>query len=346
MTEEILFLIHALGIQQNLENLKAMRKAKAPIRGYVLTTCFWALSETGFFDELLKNGSVPFDSFARRQKIDPVIFAAVVQYLVRVGILENKNRTLTFSSKGKKFWDETNGVFSIFSAYQPYFKNLGGLLKKELPLGKLKRDDLSVALGFRETGARFTFPIMNKILGELKPKGLIELGCGNLDLSQFIARRHPEMNFLGIDHDDRFLNEARQTIRSHPLDGRFQLLKRDIFKLSPRDFDFSPYDLVTAIDLFHGYFSGGKEKLLDLFSNLRQTFKGKTFFVSEVCLPDENRMKGLSYPHVEHELFHNLTGQKTFRQGELESLLGETGFGIQKSWNVRNLAARVFVQFH
>lgn len=345
MIQEFLFLIQSLGLKKNFKSVKAMIKARSAIRGYLLTTCLWSLNNIGLTDELLKKTSVNLNEFSNSREIDPVILGYLIQYLVRLGFIIEVGRSIKFSPKGKKFWEETNGVFNIFAAYQPFFKNLTGLLKKETSLGTLKRGDLSVALGFRETGARFTFAILDKIIQQLNPRGLIELGCGNLDLSLFVAKHHPEMNFLGIDYDDRFLNEAAETLKAHHFNGHMRLLKRDIFELSPKDFDFSSFDLVTAIDLFHGYYFNGSEKLKNLFSTLKKTFPGKQFLISEVCLPDENRMKALSYPHVEHELFHNLTGQKTFRQGELEKLLEECGFKIKKSWSVRNLAARIFVLF-
>lgn len=345
MIQEFLFLIQSLGLKKNFKNVAAMMKARSAIRGYLLTTCLWSLNDIGLTDELLKKDIVNRDEFSNTRKIDPVILGYLIQYLVRLGFIAEDGRNIKFSRKGKEYWEETNGVFNIFSAYQPFFKNLTGLLKKETSLGMLKRDDLSVALGFRETGARFTFAILEKLIQELHPRGIVELGCGNLDLSLFIAKEHPEINFLGIDYDDRFLNQASETLKTHHFNGHMKLLKRDIFDLSPKDFDFSAFDLVTAIDLFHGYYFNGSEKLKNLFSALRKTFPGKQFLISEVCLPDENRMKALSYPHVEHELFHNLTGQKTFKQGELESLLEECGFKIKKSWSARNLAARTFLLF-
>ena len=56
-------------------------------------------------------------------------------------------------------------------------------------------------------------------------------------------------------------------------------------------------------------------------------------------------MARIAYPMPEHELFHSLTGQKTFAAGELESLLEEAGFTILETWPVRNLAARLFILF-
>ncbi|MBI4397705.1 MAG: methyltransferase domain-containing protein [Candidatus Omnitrophica bacterium] len=349
MFHETLFLIQTLGLKTNLENLKAMQSAKSPIRGYLMTLSLWALDETGFLGELAAQKSVSPGLFSERKKIDPAILKFLTGYLTQLGMLEMENEKIRFTKKGEKFWKKTCGVFQIFSAYQPFFHHLASLLRKETSLEKLARNDLAVARGFRQTGSVFIFPIMEKLLRELSPggpRGLIELGCGNMDLSSFLAGRHPEMRFLGIDYDKRFLEGARATLENGPLDGRVRLLEGNIFDIGPRDFkniDLTLYDLVTAIDLFHGYFDGGPDILLKLFKKLKGVFQGKKFLFSEVCLPDEKRMKELAYPHVEHELFHHLTKQKTFRRGELEALLEESGFRIEKTWSVRNLAARIFV---
>lgn len=101
----------------------------------------------------------------------------------------------------------------------------------------------------------------------------------------------------------------------------------------------------TAVDLFHGYYYEGRERLLDLFRVLRAAFPEQQFLVSEMCLADDKAMSRIAYPMVEHELFHGLTGQRTFREGELEALLEEAGFAIRKRWAMRNLAARIFLPF-
>ncbi|MBI4970290.1 MAG: methyltransferase [Candidatus Omnitrophica bacterium] len=342
MITELCTLIRFLGLKKNLITRHAMLTAKSPIRGYVLTNCFWALNQIGFIDELEKNNA-DITSFCQNRNIDSTILSYITKYLARLGYLETKNQTVSWTKRGHKTWTEIEGVFDIFSSYEPFFKNLCELLKKNVSLKDIKRNDLSVALGFQKTGEQFTFPIMTQIVKKIHPKGVIELGCGNIDLSRHLLKNFPDIRFLGIDHDDRFLIRARQSMHAGKLNGHIQLLKRDIFDLTRDDADFAPYNLVTAIDLFHGYFTDGKEKLVRLFSNLRKTFSGKNFLISEVCLPDEKQMKRLAYPHVEHELFHDLTAQKTFKAGELEALLQESGFTIQKIWRVKNLAARVFI---
>jgi len=344
MTAEILFALRHQSPSKVLKNVRAMRSARAPIRGFVTTTCFWVLLDVGLIDRLDQFGEIDIERFCDEQGFDPVVLGEVCRYLSRLGYLMLDGPRVVLSRKGRRFWSDTQGVLSIFYAYKDFFGDLTQFVRKEVKLADIERRDEYVARGFRETGPRLTFDVLGKLIASMGIDGVIELGCGNIDLSYFLARSNEGMRFLGIDWDETFLDQARQTVREQRLDGRVELLAQDIFGLRALRHDFSPYQVVTAVDLFHGYFFEGRQKLLDLFATLKKAFAGKRFLISEVCLPDENRMHRLSYPHVEHELFHALTGQKTFKEGELEALFRDSGFSNVQTWSVRNLGARIFLQ--
>lgn len=344
MIVEILFALRHQSPKKILQNVRAMKTARAPVRGFVTTTCFWVLLDIGLIDRLEQAGEIDMERYCDEKGFDLNILGEVCRYLSRLGYLVLDGPRVGLTRKGKRFWSDTQGVLSIFYAYEEFFGNLSQFLRKEVDLADVKRRDLYVARGFRETGPRLTFDVLGKLIAPMGIDGVIELGCGNIDLSSFLAHAHPDMRFLGIDWDEAFLAQARQTVREQRLDGQVELLAQDIFGLSALRHDFSPYQLVTAVDLFHGYFFEGRQELLDLFATLKQTFAGKRFLISEVCLPDEDKMHRLSYPHVEHELFHALTGQKTFKKGQLEALFRDSGFRNVQTWSVRNLGARIFLR--
>ena len=343
MISELGFLLKHQGAKKVLDNIRAIKKARSPIRGYVTITCLWSLLDSGFIDALLKEGTVSIDAFCEQHGCDSDILTYICRYLTRTGYFRMQEEQVMFTAFGETFWMDTCGVINIFGAYEPIFRSLPRLLKKELSRRDLKRRDDLVAFGFRETGPRLTFDIIEKLVSKLKVERIVELGCGNVDLSLYLARLHQDMQFLGIEWNDHYLNQATETIYSNNLGDRVKLLKHDVFQLTSTAYDFSPYQLITAIDLFHGYFFDGNDKLLDLFATLRETFNGKSFIFSEVCLPDEKQMKKLAYPHCEHEFFHDLTFQKTFKAGELEALLQEAKFIVKETWSLRNLGARIFI---
>ncbi len=343
MLDEIKLGIRFVGLGRLLRNASAFRQANGELRGYATTICIWTLIRVGWLDEIEQKGHVATDAFCAANGFDHEMLANVLRYLRRRGFLVERSGMVRFTRRGRKHWKAVTTTFAIFSAYQPFFKNLEKLVRGEVLRGDLHRIDESVAVGFRMAGTAFTFRILNRLITELAPHGIVELGCGSIDLSQYMAARHPQMRFLGIDYDRRFLDEATQTIERFGWGARVRLLEHDLFELAASDADFSAYSLVTAIDLFHSYYYESRERLLDLLRVLRAVFPAQQFLVSEMCLADEKTMARIAYPMVEHELFHGLTGQRTFREGELEALLTEAGFTVRERWSMRNFAARLFL---
>lgn len=345
MIAEILFALRHRGPGEIIHNIRAMKRARAPIRGYVTTNCLWALMDIGLMDRLEASGTLEIERFCDEEGLDPARLREICLYLSRLGYLLLEGSRIELTPAGKVLWGDAQGVLSIFLAYEDFFTSFRQLLRKQGKLSDIKRRDELVARGFRETGPRLTFPVLGDLIKTMGIEGVIELGCGNIDLSSYLARSSDRLRLLGIDRNPAVLARARQTIQEEGLEGRVTLLERDIFELEASEREFAPYQLVTAIDLFHAYYHEGRPKLLDLFARLKRAFAGKRFLISEICLPDEETMKRIAYPHVEHELFHALSGQRTFEAGELEGLLKQCGFVNLQTWSLRQLGARIFVQF-
>ncbi len=343
MLAEVKLGIRFVGLGRLLKNARAFKQARTAIRGYITTICYWTLMRVGWLDEIEQKGHVTTEAYCTANGFDHEMLANVIRYLRRRGHLKKRNGTIRFTRQGRKYWQAVTTTFAIFSAYQPFFRNLEKLVRGEVRRVDLHRIDESVAAGFRKAGAAFTFRILDQLITEIAPSGMVELGCGGIDLGRYMAERHQEMRFLGIDYDRRFLDEAAQTIERFGWEDRVKLLDHDLFDLATAEGDFSDYSLVTAIDLFHSYYYESRERLLDLFRVLRSVFPEQQFLVSEMCLADEKAMARIAYPMAEHELFHGLTGQRTFRAGELEDLLSEVGFTIRERWSMRNFAARIFL---
>ncbi len=345
MIAEIKLGIRFIGLGGLLKNASTFKQARSSIRGYATTICYWTLMRVGWLDELEQKGSVATETFCDSHGFDREMLAHVLYYLQRRGHLQEQRGEVRFTQQGHQYWQAVATTFEIFSAYQPFFANLEKMVRGKVLRRDLHRIDESVAAGFRKAGAAFTFRILEQLIAELAPSAMVELGCGNIDLSQYIGERHSQMRFLGVDNDRRFLDQATQTIGRRGWGNRVKLLEHDLFDLNGANHDFSAYSLVTAVDLFHGYYYESRERLLDLFRVLRAVFPQQQFLVSEMCLADDKAMSRIAYPMVEHELFHGLTGQRTFREGELEGLLAEADFVVRKRWSMRNLAGRMFLLF-
>lgn len=344
MLSEILNLRRFLGFRQMLDNLKTFKAARKPIRGYMQTQALFALMETGLLEELETSPKVDLEDFVQRRGLDGDILNYLCRYLTRSGFLLTEGNHVALSNKGKAFLSRTRGVFQIFLAYKPYFDHLTPLAQRDVKLDDLERRDEWVAQGFRDTGKRITFRVMKAIAKRKNWTSMIELGCGALDLASFMAEGWREFRALGIDHDPRFLQEAERLCQRNQLADRVKLKQLDVFDLQPSE-EYGPYQFVAAVDFFHGYFWEGEERLLEMFKAVKGAFPGKDFLVSEMVMADAAKMGRIAYPYVEHELFHDLTKQRTFGPGQLEELLGKAQFQVVEAWPMRNLAARTFIHF-
>jgi 2-polyprenyl-3-methyl-5-hydroxy-6-metoxy-1,4-benzoquinol methylase len=325
-----------------LSNAHSMRQARGPIRGYLTTLTFWVLMESGLLEALEKDPKVQLKDFAEKRNLNPKILFFVCRYLHRNKYLRLRGEEVGFTPKGKRFWSEVYGVFHLFFAYEPLFSSLSAQLKNQASFGReLSRREDEVARGFHELGQSFLFPLMSGILEEHRFKKVIDLGCGEIYLSASLCLIDSKIECLGIDHSPDIIARASQRIQEMGFESRIKVLLADMFQLEVGEYDFSNYEVVTAIDLFHGYFWEGPEKLRQLFSRLKRVFYRQQFLISEICLPPEANMRSIAYPNPEHELFHDLTHQRSFSPGELEALLQEAGFQIKKKYNLNKIAGRI-----
>jgi SAM-dependent methyltransferase len=342
MLKQIFSLKSFFSWKELLQNAARFRKARGPLRGYATTVALWALMECGCLEALPSGSALSIEAFARERRLDPKLLRSLCRYLNRIGILRLEGEEVSWERRGKKFWEDASGVFQLFHAYEPIFSSLSAQLKKETVFGEnLFRRESEVAEGFARLGRGFMFPMMEKILLREKVRSVVDLGCQAAELSGYLCERHPDFRGLGIDHSPAMIDQARERIRALGLDGRLELLQADMFEIDRLNHDFSSYETVTAIDLFHGYFWDGEDRLLSLFRKFKKIFHRQRFLVSEICLPPEKGMRKIAYPYPEHELFHDLTRQKSFAKGELESLWERAGFRIRKRWEMNQIAGRV-----
>jgi trans-aconitate methyltransferase len=330
-----------------LGNARAMRKARGPLRGYVTTLCFWALMEAGMLDALAGGEGLSCKEFAEARRLNPEILDDIVRYLHRMRYLKMDGDRASFSKKGRKFWSDVQGVFRLFYAYEPLFSSLGAQLRGEAAFQKdLFRHEAEVAQGFAELARHFMFPILQRIIAREGFHSLVDLGCAEIELSSYLCEHDAAMRCLGIDSSPEVLADAQRKIERMKLGARVHVLWADIFELDRVKEDFSEYELVTAVDLFHGYFLEGEERLLSLFQKMRKVFPQQRFLFSEICLPTHSAMRRVAYPYTEHELFHDLTRQKSFAAGQLEGLLKRSGYQIDKQWNYNQIAGRICLLCH
>jgi ubiquinone/menaquinone biosynthesis C-methylase UbiE len=157
-----------------------------------------------------------------------------------------------------------------------------------------------------------------------------------------VCERVPSFRCLGIDSSPRVVAAAQARVAREGFADRIEIVQGDIFRIDAVPGDLESYAAVTAIDLFHGFLLDGEKGLVEMFRALRARFPSQLLLISEICLPSEARMRAIAYPNVEHELFHGLSRQQSFAPGQLEALLGDGGWRVERTWQLNELAGRVF----
>jgi len=77
-------------------------------------------------------------------------------------------------------------------------------------------------------------------------RSVLDLGCGPAEITCELARRHPQLTFLGVDHSAAGIERARRHASSLGLANiSFQVARIEEFLAD------SPVDLVTMFDAFH-----------------------------------------------------------------------------------------------
>jgi SAM-dependent methyltransferase len=77
-------------------------------------------------------------------------------------------------------------------------------------------------------------------------QSVLDLGCGPGEITCELARRHPNVQFRGVDHSDAAIGQARALAKRHGLQN-IEFEVADMALYAPRD----PVDLVTMFDAFH-----------------------------------------------------------------------------------------------
>ena len=159
---------------------------------------------------------------------------------------------------------------------------------------------------------------------KLGVKKVADLGCGSADVLISLCQQDKDLSGVGVDISDKALDEAKDRISEKGLQNRISLVQGDLYKPSTYSSKIKDVDGFNAIMVMHEFLRDGKEKVIQMFKDMKKEFKGKYFFLGEFdCLEDEEYQK-MPYPDRIHFLFyqhviHPLTWQGlTFKEEWLD----------------------------
>ena len=93
----------------------------------------------------------------------------------------------------------------------------------------------------------------------LKPRNILDAGCGAGDYSLYLARRYPEAQVVGVDLDEERIQRNEITARQLNMHN----VKFEVADLATADFT-SSFDLRKSMNFFNGPVTPPEERLLSL----------------------------------------------------------------------------------
>ena len=119
----------------------------------------------------------------------------------------------------------------------------------------------------------------------------------------------------------------RERLAQEDYAGRLTVQQGDMFDLPALPEHLPAVDCITACDTFHEYL-GEEDRLVGLFKDLRERFRGTYFVIGEFCLQDAEWLRRHRTASLEHHLFHQLSGQHIGTAEQWRRLFDRAGLDI------------------
>jgi len=340
--EQVRFMQKIGGIRRLLRIRKKHALGLKYIRGYAVTTCFWVLANTGFFDDLQKEGILDLHEFAREKGLDIETLRSICEYLDGIKILNCGNDLCSLDQNGRMLLQEPLGLFDLLYGYEPIFRELDALLCRKKSYGPdiLRRGE-SVARGSGKLGKQFPFLAVCELVYENEFKRVLDLGCGDLEFLFLLCER-PEITGIGIDKDEEALVVARKRLEKYP-PGRISVQHGDMFEVEQLAKAFPDVDAITAIDVFHEYLYEGTQPVVELLRNYKEHFPRTHLVVAEFFKLPRVWLRRIPTTALEHHLFHSLTNQIILPIAEWVSVFEQSGYQIVEKKLVHGIGHGYFV---
>ena len=319
--------------------------------GYVRSHLIFAMHETGVF-QTLKNGSFTAEELAEKNQLNPILLKGVLNFLYHSDkILSKKDGKFSFTEFGKinLFTDALLTMsFGAVGAYSCILTELVPSLRNEKKYGVdyIRPGDL-IAKGSYYTG-RKNYPWVIENMKKLGVKKVADLGCGSADVLISLCEQDKNLRGVGVDISQAALDEAKERIVKKGLEKRISLVQGDLYKPNSFSKKLQDVDGFNAIMVMHEFLRDGKEKVIQMFKDMKKEFKGKYFFLGEFdCLEDEEYQK-MQYPDRIHFLFyqhviHPLTWQGlTFKEDWLD-IFDKAGIKLVKMEDKLNFRLVQFI---
>ena len=328
MIGQILRLIKLFGFRR-LKKMNSRHAEALPyIRGYVSTPCLWTLLNVGFFDDLAAQGTINLDAYAAEKKWDPFVFHSIIEYLDGLKFVRREKGFCRLDEKGKRFLEEPRGLFDLLYGYEPIFYALEDLLTgRKVYRRDVTRRLAAVARGSGELGRQLPYPVMQDMIRAHGFTTVLDIGCGDAEFLAVLCE-DPKIRCWGFDLSTEAVECAKQYVAKTGLNDRISVFVGDMFTLAEKPSECPKADIFTAMDVFHEYLYGGRERIARLLATLKKNYPETAMLVAEFCRQPHDRLRRRPTAFLEHHLFHNLTHQVILSQQEWEEMFRAAGYQV------------------
>lgn len=232
--------------------------------------------ESGILDHLEANGHLDVDAFAAAHGFDADMTVAVLRCLEVASVVEldAKQRTAVPSGAFAEVYETKALFYWLHRGCGELFTKLAETLPTDG--WHLDRDAKAVGIASREANAAYFDPVFKDIIEGVEFQCLADLGCGAGQRLIDMAITRPGTHGLGLEIAPGAVELAQQQVSEAGLDGRIEVLRRDVARLEPEQ-AFERVDLLTCFLMGHDFWP--RENAVDTFAALRAAFPHVRSFI-------------------------------------------------------------------
>lgn len=227
---------------------------------------------------------------------DPKLVGMVLNYLkTRSIIQEIKCGVYRVTEVGSRLFCEVGRAQLQFyvDAYGPVTTRLAELLQKiDVYGGDIIRNGRSLGASCDTLFSIFHTPIIKRIIEDVNPTRIVDLGCGGGRLLVDACSNFPALQGLGIDISQGAIDLARSEAESRGLSGRLQFVVADAFQPETWPEEARNGDMICAIGALHEHFRHGETaviEILNVYADLISRCGARVMVVGEPELLYDNQ---------------------------------------------------------
>jgi hypothetical protein len=193
------------------------------------------LLRLGLFDSLAKGA--PTGELAAACEVEPAAFEAAIGFAVRFsGLLKTEGEDRVRFSDFLMGSDTARfRLLKYLGAYQPCV----------MSLGEAAPADGLLAMAYRQLSRRSPVGLVSYLM-ELKPRTVLEIGCGSAPVLRALASQDPRVSGLAVDPDASMVALARELVQTQRLSERVAIAEgslSDVAEHCPQGWP--PFDVLV-----------------------------------------------------------------------------------------------------